>query len=138
MRRVQLKCNTYPALVLYFIFILSALSLPGCTPIADTRALLKEDLRPPVFLSIDVNDSCSISLEFSEAIEYRPASYSCSPALSQADIRTEEEKLHLSFQNPMQPGTEYSWSAASATSPEIPTRCWPSSSALIQTSQPFG
>jgi len=94
--------------VLYFIFILSALSLPGCTPIADTRALLKEDLRPPVFLSLAVNDSTSVALEFSEPIEYRPDSYSCSPALERADTRTEEEQLHLSFKNPMQPGTEYS------------------------------
>jgi len=108
MRRVQLKCNTSPALALYFTVILSALSLSGCTPIADTRALLKEDLRPPVFLSLAVNDSTSVALEFSEPIEYRPDSYSCSPALERADTRTEEEQLHLSFKNPMQPGTEYS------------------------------
>ncbi len=108
MKRVQLKCNTYAALALYFIFILSALSLTGCTPIADTRALLKEDLRPPVFLSIAVHDPHRISLEFSEPIVYRPDSYSCSPALERAETRTEEERLHLRFQNPMQPGTEYS------------------------------
>ncbi|MCF7948875.1 MAG: hypothetical protein K9L57_11970 [Spirochaetaceae bacterium] len=108
MKRVQLKCNTYTALALYFTLILSALSLPGCTPVADTRALLKEDLRPPVFLSIAVHNPHSISLVFSEPIEYRPASYSCSPALEQAETRTEAEQLHLSFKNPMQPGTEYS------------------------------
>lgn len=110
MKRLQLNCNTKAAAALYFTLILSALALAGCTPVADTRALLEADLRPPVFLSIAVNNSRSVALEFSEPVEYCRESYSCSPALAlSADgPRSSQQQLELSFRDEMQPGTEYS------------------------------
>ncbi|MFW5715726.1 MAG: hypothetical protein ACOCXF_05045 [bacterium] len=110
MKRLQFNCNTKAAPALYFTLILSAVALAGCTPVADTRALLEADLRPPVFLSIAVNDSRSLALEFSEPVEYCARSYSCSPALTlePAGPQASDQHLQLSFRDAMQPGTEYS------------------------------
>lgn len=110
MERLQFNCNTKAVPALYFTLILSALALAGCTPVADTRALLEADLRPPVFLSIAVNNSTSVALEFSEPIEYCSESYSCSPALSLAPEgpHSSERRLRLDFQEEMDPGIEYS------------------------------
>mgnify|MGYP006288348293 CR=1 FL=1 len=110
MKRLHFNCNTKAACALYFTTILSALALAGCTPIADTRALLEADLRPPVFLSIAVNDSHSLALEFSEPVEYCARSYSCSPALTlgPAGPHSSHHMLALSFRDAMEPGTEYS------------------------------
>jgi hypothetical protein len=110
MKRLHLNSNTKASCALYFTLILSALALSGCTPVADTRALLEADLRPPVFLSIAVNNSTSVALEFSEPIEYCSESYSCSPALSLAPAGplSSDRQLELNFQDAMAPGTEYS------------------------------
>ena len=107
MKRPQSKCNTKAVYTLVFTTILSALFASGCTPVSDSRALFKDDLRPPVFLGLAVTDSREISITFSEPVEYCPKSYSCSPGLSLAVAETKEEKLRLRFQDTMEPGTEY-------------------------------
>ncbi len=107
MTRLQFKCNTKAAYMLLFIIILSALWLSNCTPVTDSRVLLKEDLSPPVFLALDVNDSHTVSLQFNEDIEYCPNSYSCSPGLSLSMAHTHKQNLTINLKDEMEPGTEY-------------------------------
>src|SRR6056297_167160 len=107
MKHLQSKCNTKAVYTLVFTTILSALLASGCTPVSDSRALFKADLRPPVFLALAVTDSRAISIEFSEPVEYCPNSFSCTPNLSLAVAKTKEEELCLCFQDKMEPGTEY-------------------------------
>ncbi len=108
MNTVRIYCNTKSRVLLYLPLILSAVLLCCCSPVADQRPLIKDDLRPPVFIKAEVADARHVTLSFSEPVSLDPALFAAVPELPLEGSSSEGGRLTLSFAADMAPGTEYS------------------------------
>ncbi|HDQ13463.1 MAG TPA: hypothetical protein ENN41_01430, partial [Sediminispirochaeta sp.] len=100
MKSTKYYCNT---LLLILLF-------SSCTPIPDRRVLLKDDLRPPVFVGVDVHHQRQISLHFSEPVFFEKNDFHATPSLEVESFSTEAEELKINLAADMSPGQEYALS----------------------------
>ena len=108
MNIVRFHCNTKSLVLPYLPIILSAILLCCCSPVTDQRALIQEDLRPPVFIKTEVIDSSHVTLTFSEPVSLDPERFSSIPLLPLEGTEYDGNRLCLGFSEEMEPGTRYS------------------------------
>lgn len=108
MKTTRQYCITLSRLSPSFLTVFAILILSCCSPVPDQRLLLKDDLRPPVFIAAELQDSRNMSIEFSEPVTMSRELFTAVPELPLASSESSGNALLLTFGENMEPGREYS------------------------------
>jgi len=106
---VRYHCNTKTQVRLYLPLLFSLILLCCCSPKADQRSLLPEDMRPPVFIRTEVNDNRHVTLTFSEPVSLQPGRFTSIPELPLQTSESSGSSLILVFSDDMEAGLEYAF-----------------------------
>ena len=79
----------------------------SCGPIPNLRSILADDFTPPILTAVFADAPDRVTMAFREPVTPVTGSFSLLPTIPLLDTRCIDNRVHILFRSPLQPGREY-------------------------------